>query len=149
MRTQPQIPLRNKDHPISSTPNSRRQPIPSHDFDHFAFHGSLASPPATSGFIAPNSEPVPLCPRLLPGRWNPRCGVEAFEDEFCVSFEKSPSRENKPFFFGLTSSSSPTSSKHSSSMDSGFSTLLPCIAEGEVMCEKRESSDVREGMVSV
>ena len=105
------------------------------------------------GFIDPNSEPAPLCPRLLPGRWKPRCDEELLGllDD-CVSFVfvKSPNRENMPFFFcGFTSSSSPTSSKRSSTIDSDLSNPFACTAEGEVTREKRESRDVREGNVSL
>ena len=106
------------------------------------------------GFIDPNSEPAPLCPRLLPGRWKPRCDEELLGllDD-CVSFVfvKSPNRENMPFFFcGFTSSSSsPTSSKCSSSIGSDLSNPLAYTAEGDVTREKRESRDVREGNVSL
>ena len=105
------------------------------------------------GFIDPNSEPAPLCPRLLPGRWKPRCDEELLGllDD-CVSFVfvKSPNRENMPFFFcGFTTSSSPTSSKRSSTIDSDLSNPFACTAEGEVTREKRESRDVREGIVSL
>lgn len=109
---------------------------------------------AGCGFIEPNSDAPPLWPRFLPGMWKPRCedeGLELFGD--CESFdeEKSPNRENMLFFFGLTSSLSPTSTKYSSSVDSGqgFSKLLPLAAGEDGTREKRESSEVREGIVSV
>lgn len=103
--------------------------------------------------MALNSAPLPLWPRFLPGMWNPRCEDVGLEGMGDVSFdeEKSPNREKMLFFFGLTSSLSPTSSKRSSSMDSGqlLSKLFSLFVDSDVMREKRESREVRDGMVSV
>lgn len=135
--------------PQLSNTKSRTPTEPKHNGSGHALHGSLASPTCILGFVAPSSEPPPLCPRFLPGRRKPRCDCDDLgeESEVWLSLEKSPNRDSRLFFFGFaSSSSSPTSSKHSSSMDSGFSKLPTCIVEGDVM---RESSDVRDGMVSV
>lgn len=95
--------------------------------------------------MAPSSDPPPLCPRLRPGMWKPK-DVEDLEG-FCKS--ESPNRAKMPFFLGFASVSSarPTSSKFSSSVGGGLSKLVERMA-GEVMREKRESRDVRDGVAS-
>lgn len=70
--------------------------------------------------------------------------------DVCDSPEKSLNLEKMPFFLGLTSSSSsPTSSNFSSSIASGFENPFVCEVDGDVIRETRESSEVREGIVSV
>lgn len=95
---------------------------------------------------APNSDPTPLCPRFLPGMWNPKDVDDLLADGW-VSLDESANRAKILFFLGLASSLRPTSSKASSSMRSGRSKLVDRI-EGEFRRQKRESRDVREGAAS-
>lgn len=96
--------------------------------------------------IEPNSDPPPLWPRLRPGMWNPK-EVDDLEPDDGASLEESPKRAKRPFFLGLASSFRPTSSKTSSSMASALSKLVERSA-GDVIREKRESSEVRDGRAS-
>ena len=126
-------------------------PLPITHHEHIVYYDFSTPGSVDSGVIAPNSEPVPLCPRFLPGRWKLRCGKLPL-DSGSVVVVKSPKRENRPLFFGccgLISSSSPTSSNGSSSMDSDLSNPLAYSADGDVTREKRESRDVRDCMVSL
>lgn len=93
-----------------------------------------------------NSDPPPLCPRFLPGMWNPKDVDDLFAGCW-GSLDESPNRAKRPFFLGLVSSLRPTSSKASSSMRSGRSKLVDRM-DGELMRQKRESRDVREGAAS-
>lgn len=95
--------------------------------------------------MAPSSDPPPLCPRFRPGMWKPK-DVEDLEG---LWESESPNRAKIPFFFGFASVSSarPTSSKFSSSVGGGLSKLVERIA-GDVMREKRESREVRDGAAS-
>lgn len=105
---------------------------------------SRTSSVAGAEFMGPSSEPTLLCPRFLPGMWNRELPDDG------ESLVKSPRRENMPFFLGLaSSSSSPTSSNCSSSIAAGCLSRPVCTAEVDVMREKRESSEVREGIVSL
>lgn len=97
-------------------------------------------------FIAFSSDPSPLCPRFLPGMWNPKV-VGDLVPHCGASLDESANREKRPFFFGLVSSLRPTSSKFSSSIESGFSKLLERMA-GDMIREKRESREVRDGAAS-
>lgn len=95
-------------------------------------------------FIALSSDPPPLCPRFLPGMWNPK------EEDLlpgCAASAESPNREKRPFFLGFASSFKPTSSNFSSSVELALSKLVERMA-GELRREKRESSEVREGAAS-
>lgn len=119
--------------------SKRRQPISSVMQAHSRFS-------AVSGeglVIVLSSDPPPLCPRFLPGIWNPK-DVDLLPD--CgASLVESPNRAKIPFFLGFVSSFSPTSSNFSSSIGSGFSNR-PEDMPGER--EKRESREVREGTAS-
>lgn len=68
--------------------------------------------------------------------------------EFWAS--ESPNRANIPFFLGLASVSSvkPTSSNFSSSSAGGALSKVVERMAGELMREKRESRDVRDGAAS-
>lgn len=76
--------------------------------------------------------------------WNPK-DVDLLPD--CATSLESPNRAKMPFFFGFASSFKPTSSNFSSSIESGLLNVLERVAE-ELMREKRESSEVREGAAS-
>lgn len=106
-------------------------------------HSPFSAVAGAGPFMALSSEPPPLCPRFLPGMWNPK-DVDLLPD--CgASLVESPNRAKIPFFLGFVSSFKPTSSNFSSSIGSGFSNL-PGHMPGER--QKRESKEVREGTAS-
>lgn len=113
---------------------------------HYSPFSSAGATVVVGVLTAPNSDPTPLCPRFLPGIWNPK-DVDDLLAGCWVSLDESPNRAKRPLFLGLASSLRPTSSKASSSMRSGRSKLVDRIV-GELRRQKRESRDVREGAAS-